>query len=178
MAGRFVPTYAVALAFAGGCSIAFQRNPFVTESALGAEGANAIALSLALATVTTLIAIASTRIIVRRASWAKHLAADLRPNIVDASNGALLFMALASGVTEEIFFRGLLVPALGVVMSSFAFGAVHAFRGRWAWALWATAMGGVLAIIFALSGSLIGPIVAHVAINFTSLRLVRNRDPR
>jgi membrane protease YdiL (CAAX protease family) len=38
-------------------------------------------------------------------------------------------------------------------------------------------MGLAFATIYALTGNLLGPIVAHVAINFANLRYLRDHDP-
>jgi membrane protease YdiL (CAAX protease family) len=115
----------------------------------------------------------------RRAAWAQALHADLRPTVRDASNVTLWALAIASGTAEELLFRGFLVPLVGVVFSSLAFGALHQVRGpaRWGWMGWATVMGFVFATTFGLTGSLVGPIFAHVVINAVNLRLLRDCDP-
>jgi hypothetical protein len=85
-------------------------------------------------------------------------------------------MAVASGIGEELFFRGLLAQTIGIVLSSLAFGVLHQVRGqgRWAWAAWATVLGAMLAVLHAMTGQLVGPIVAHVAINAANLRYLRD----
>ena len=90
-----------------------------------------------------------------------------------------MVMALASGVGEELFFRGCLTPLVGVFLSSAAFGVLHQVRGRarWAWAGWATVMGLAFATIYELTGHLVGPILAHVTINLVNLRYLRDHDP-
>jgi hypothetical protein len=120
-----------------------------------------------------------SRMLTRRAKWARALHAALRPAVRDVDGGTIAVMALASGVGEELFFRGLLVPVVGVVVSSVAFGLLHQVRGpaRWAWAAWAFAMGVLFALVFVITGSLVGAIVAHVAINGANLRFIRDVDP-
>jgi len=73
-------------------------------------------------------------------------------------------------------FRGFLAPLIGVVASSVVFGALHQVRGpaRWGWMAWATVMGLVFASVFAATGSLAGPLVAHAAINHANLRFLRD----
>jgi membrane protease YdiL (CAAX protease family) len=70
----------------------------------------------------------------------------------------------------------LLVPVVGVVISSIAFGALHQIRGpaRWAWMGWAAAMGVLFGGVFVATGSLAGPLVAHMAINHVNLRFLRD----
>ncbi len=96
-----------------------------------------------------------------------------------ANSGTLLALALASALGEEILFRGLLVPLLGVVLSALVFGALHQVRGpgRWAWMGWATVMGLLFGLVLAATGSLVGPIAAHAIINAANLRFLRDNDP-
>jgi hypothetical protein len=86
---------------------------------------------------------------------------------------------VASAAGEELLFRGLLVPVIGVVASSIVFGALHQIRGRarWGWMVWATIMGLLFATVFAATGSLIGPLFAHAAINHSNLRFLRDSQP-
>jgi len=124
------------------------------------------------------VTVRASRIFVKRWGWAKMLHADLRPAVRDAGDGTILVLGVASGVAEELFFRGLLTPALGLVLSSLAFGGLHQLRGRvgWIWAGWATVMGLLFGALFLATGSLVGPIVAHVAINVINLRFLRDTD--
>jgi len=87
-------------------------------------------------------------------------------------------LGIASAVSEELFFRGLLATVIGLVASSLAFGLLHQMRGpaRWAWAAWATVMGLLFGVLFFATGSLLGPMVAHAAINVANLRFIRDTD--
>lgn len=129
-------------------------------------------LTLAAATVT------ATRMFVRRWRWARLLLADLRPVVRGASDAEIVVLGLASGVAEELFFRGLLAPALGLALSSLLFGVIHRLRGRvgWIWATWAGVMGLLFGALFLATGSLLGPLVAHAAINVLNLRYLRDTD--
>lgn len=134
--------------------------------------------SLGLGLVLGILTVRASREFVRRWSWARALHADLRPAVHDTTNATLWVLAIASGVTEELFFRGLLTPALDLVVSSIAFGALHRLRGRagWVWASWASVMGFLFGGLFLLTGSLLGPILAHVMINAMNLRFLRDTD--
>ncbi len=136
------------------------------------------ATSIAVGVVLAVITIHATRSFVSRWGWARMLHTDLRSSVRDAGDGTLLFLGVASGVAEELFFRGLLAPALGLVFSSLAFGALHQLRGRvgWIWASWAAVMGLLFGAIFLATGSLLGPMLAHVAINVVNLRFLRDTD--
>jgi membrane protease YdiL (CAAX protease family) len=142
-------------------------------------------LSVGLGLLVAAATVAATRRLLRTSGWARELAAELRPAIAEAGDGALLALALSSGIGEELLFRGFVVPVLsfdaalggldGVVLAALVFGALHQVRGqsRWAWALWATIMGVAFGLVAMLTGTLLGAVVAHVAINLYNLRLLR-----
>jgi membrane protease YdiL (CAAX protease family) len=157
-------------------------SPLTQEAWLDTSGVEAVVVSLVLGGCIAGITILSSRFIVRRFAWGRALHSSLRPAFADQRDGALVLMAVASGVGEEMFFRGLLAPHVGIVLSSLAFGVLHQVRGqgRWAWAAWATLLGASLATLYALTGQLVGPIVAHVAINAANLRYIRDTsvDPQ
>jgi membrane protease YdiL (CAAX protease family) len=176
---RVLGVYAVALAVCAAIALFLGRNPLAMTPWLDADAAARILLSGALGALVGGLTIAATRLMMRRAAWARALHADLRPVVRRADDATLLTIAVASGVGEEVLFRGLLVPALGIVGSSLVFGVVHQVRGRarWGWMLWAAATGLLFAIVFALTGSLLGPIVGHVLINAVNLRVLRDVSP-
>lgn len=164
----------VALALAA----AAERSPVVVRGWLPVEGAVSHALSAALGLALALGTVRATRSFVRRFRWARALHAGLRPSVRHASGPTLLVLGLTSAVGEELFFRGLLVPAVGLALSSIGFGLLHQLRGRerWAWAGWATVMGLLFGGLFVLTGSLVGPIVAHALINVQNLRFLRDTE--
>ncbi len=151
-----------------------ETDAWVTDLPAWSLHLASIAAGIALAFVT----VRATRLFVDRWGWAKMLHADLRPAVRDAADGTILVLGIASGVAEELFFRGLLAPALGLVLSSVAFGGLHQLRGRvgWIWAGWATVMGLLFGSLFLATGSLLGPIVAHASINVANLRFLRDTD--
>jgi membrane protease YdiL (CAAX protease family) len=163
------------------CAISFARgaNPLVCKSALGASGAASCLLSLGMGLIVGALIVAATPAMVHRWRWASALHVALRPVTEGARGGALFVVAAATAIGEEFFFRGLLVPWIGVVASSVVFAALHQVSGpsRWGWMLWAGTMGVVFALLFVATGSLAGPIVAHVIINHCNLRFLRDHDP-
>jgi membrane protease YdiL (CAAX protease family) len=166
-------------AVAAGISAALGRNPLVCEGWLGLRGVASWLVSAGLGVLLGAFTIAVTPGMVRRWRWARALHLALRPAVHRAGDGALLAVAVASAVGEELLFRGLLVPLVGVVVSSVAFGVLHQIRGRarWGWIGWATAMGLLFGEVFAMTGSLLGPLLAHAAINHANLRFLRDNDP-
>lgn len=86
-------------------------------------------------------------------------------------------LALLSGLGEELFFRGALQPRVGWLWASLLFGAAHLApqRGLWTWSLWALLAGGVLGGLFAGSGDLVAPALAHVVVNGLNLQWLGRR---
>lgn len=89
----------------------------------------------------------------------------------------LIWLGLLPGLSEELLFRGIILPALGLnlgaaIASSLLFGILH-FNGvqQWPYVVWATVVGFVLSYSVLLTGNLLVPIIAHVLINFISSSL-------
>jgi membrane protease YdiL (CAAX protease family) len=131
---------------------------------------------LGLAVATAIIAF--TRVTVPRFGWAQRLHAELRPVARDLTPGQILVVAGLSSLGEELLFRGLLVPLAGVVPAALIFGLAHQIKGpsRWVWTGWATVVGLALGGAFALTGSLIGPLLAHAIVNAANLSYLRDHD--
>lgn len=130
--------------------------------------------------VVAALAIASARVFVARFAWARALHESLAGVVRGSSDTDLVVAALASGIGEELLFRGLLTQTIGLIASSVIFGLLHQVRGpaRFAWAAWAGAMGLLLGGLFVATGSLVGPIVAHVLTNAVNLRFVRDHNAK
>jgi membrane protease YdiL (CAAX protease family) len=174
-----VGAYVAVGVVAAGIAVALGYDPLTCEAWLGTRGAAATLVSLGLGVALGAITIAASRVLVRRTTWARALHAALRPAVCGAATGGLLAVALASAAAEEILFRGLVMPLVGLAISSLMFGTLHQIRGpaRWGWMLWATVMGLVFGAVFAATGSLVGPIVAHAMTNGANLRFLRDNDP-
>jgi membrane protease YdiL (CAAX protease family) len=146
--------------------------------ALDPPARSLLSLSLGLLVASSVVVV--TKILVRRTRWARSLHVELRSMLGSVDAREIVVLAVASGVAEEMFFRGALLPSVGVVVSSLVFGAVHVgrpFRRFMPWTVWATVMGFVFAGIHALTGELLGAVVAHVLINHENLHYLRSHDP-
>jgi len=163
---------AVVLAFVRG------RSPIATTAALPVSPLVGQALSLVLGVVLAVVTISTTRYSVRHWGWARVLHSHLQPAVRSISEKNVVVLGALGGASEELFFRGLLTVTLGLWLSSLVFGLLHQApgRARWIWAAWATVMGFVFGLIFLATGSLLGSIVSHVAINVVNLRFVRDTD--
>ncbi|MCS6901463.1 MAG: CPBP family intramembrane glutamic endopeptidase [Myxococcales bacterium] len=135
----------------------------------------ALSLSVVLGVAFTALVVATTRLFVAHFHWARSLQSELSLSIRDLGLGPLLLLALLASIAEELFFRALLEPAVGLLLSSLFFGLAHRTRSqaRWAWSLWAAAVGLGLGFLFRLTGSLLGPLLAHAAVNTLNLLFLR-----
>ena len=99
-----------------------------------------------------------------------YLAMVLKPLAVPD----LLWLGVLPGLSEELLFRGVMLPAIGldpigIVLSSLCFGVLHMTNvQQWPYAVWATVVGILLAFTMVETGNLFIPIVAHVTTNFIS----------
>lgn len=86
----------------------------------------------------------------------------------------LVWLGVLPGLSEELLFRGVMLPAiglnsLGIAVSAASFGVLHLSNlQQWTYVVWATAIGLVLAIGAVLTGNLLVPIVAHTVTNLVS----------
>jgi len=83
----------------------------------------------------------------------------------------VLLIASLSGVSEELLFRGVLLPEIGLVASSLVFGALHALNA--VYALWAACTGAAFGLLAMERNSLMAPIVAHATYNLGALLALR-----
>jgi membrane protease YdiL (CAAX protease family) len=86
----------------------------------------------------------------------------------------IALISLLAGLGEELLFRGVLQPFIGVVAASLVFGAVHvggrSFVGYGAWAATIGLFFGGLAV---WTGGLTAPVVAHAMYDALALAYVR-----
>jgi membrane protease YdiL (CAAX protease family) len=87
----------------------------------------------------------------------------------------LLLVAFVAGVGEELLFRGVLHPKLGIWGSNILFGLVHCITP--AYAVTAGLIGACLGWLFDASGNLLAPVLAHSVYDFLAF-LVVARDVR
>ncbi|WP_392530504.1 CPBP family intramembrane glutamic endopeptidase [Nostoc sp. C117] len=86
----------------------------------------------------------------------------------------LIWLGLLPGLSEELLFRGVMLPALGfnhlaVVISSLCFGILHLSGSQqWPYVIWATFVGMILGYSALFTGNLLVPIAAHIITNLIS----------
>jgi uncharacterized protein len=89
----------------------------------------------------------------------------------------LIWLGLLPGLSEELLFRGVMLPALGqdltaVILSSLLFGILHlSGLQQWPYVVWATIVGFVLGYSALVTGNLLVPVIAHILTNLVSSSL-------
>lgn len=86
----------------------------------------------------------------------------------------LIWLGLLPGLSEELLFRGVLIPALGsnnfaIIVSSISFGILHlSAPHQWIYVAWATIVGLIFGYSTLITGNLLVAIVAHITTNLLS----------
>lgn len=139
------------------------------------------ALSVALALGFSAVVVALSRLLERRFAWARRVTDELAGVLGPLTRAEIAVYSLASGVAEELFFRGAMQPALGLWLTSLIFGLAHGYLDRRfvPWMVMATAVGFGLGLLARHTGSLLAPILAHFTINYVEFhaldRVARRR---
>ena len=119
-----------------------------------------------------------SRVLVHRFEWARVLHREFHALVHELDSREIFTLAVASSVGEELFFRGALLPVVGIFPSSVLFALLHV-RAQPRFLPW-TAMSFILGLgmgaLFVYLGDLSGPIAAHFVINFFNLHYI-SRHP-
>lgn len=120
-----------------------------------------------------------TRYSVYRFDWAKSLHTEFRGLFGPLRNTDIIIYAGLSAAAEEIFFRGAVQQAVGIVATSLIFGALHIGPGKkfLPWPIQASVMGFAFGALYWLTGDLIAPTAAHFTINYQNLHFINRYDP-
>jgi membrane protease YdiL (CAAX protease family) len=122
----------------------------------------------------------ASRLAVHRFEWARALHRDLRGLLGPLPDSEIVVLSLASSMGEEIFFRGAMMPAAGLLLSSGIFALLHIGpRMRFLpWTISSLVAGIMFGQLFLWSGDLTGAVVAHFTVNFLNLRYLAANDLR
>jgi membrane protease YdiL (CAAX protease family) len=95
---------------------------------------------------------------------------DVSPLFKNIPLGAVVLIAIVSGVAEEIFFRGVLQRQIGLLFSSILFGLAHIWKTTAiVYGVYAAIIGMYFGGLYALTGNLWVPIIAHIINNFVAI---------
>jgi membrane protease YdiL (CAAX protease family) len=128
-----------------------------------------------------LVVVFLSRLLTHRFEWARVLHREFHALVHELNSREIFTLAVASAIGEELFFRGALLPVVGVFPSSVLFALLHV-RAQPRFLPW-TAMSFILGLgmgaMFVHLGDLSGPIAAHFVINFFNLHYIsKNELPR
>jgi uncharacterized protein len=86
----------------------------------------------------------------------------------------IVVISVLAGLGEELLFRGVLQPLIGLPLASLVFGAVHVGgRGFVGYGVWAACIGALFGWLMVETGGLLAPIVAHAVYDALALAYVR-----
>jgi uncharacterized protein len=86
----------------------------------------------------------------------------------------LLWLGLLPGMSEELLFRGVMLPSFGydyfgAIVAAICFGVLHINgRKQWSYGIWAAAIGLSLGLSLLWTNNLLVPIIAHITTNLLS----------
>jgi CAAX protease family protein len=167
---------AVLLAIAGtwsavrGLDLVGAMTPSLTATVIGAAAGLGLAITLPLITASWASRVLVLRGLRRAWDW---LESGLGPSL---GLPEVLVLAICSGISEEIFFRGVLQREVGIVAASALFGLLHPLGV--AYVIWAGTVGAGLGALFVVTGSLAAPAAAHAVYNLLALVYLRRRSTR
>ena len=121
-----------------------------------------------------LAVVALSRVLERAFAWARELGDAMGELLGKLDSRTILVVAVFSALGEEMLFRGLLQPSIGLVWSSLIFGLLHVGPGRRyiPWTVMAVGMGFAFGGMFFYTGNLLAPILAHFTINYFNLHAI------
>jgi len=123
------------------------------------------------------VVIAVSALLTAHTRWGAMLSDALAALLGPLRPRTCWLLAAASGVAEEALFRGALQPQLGLVGASVVFGLAHFAprRDLLPWTLFSLAAGFGLGALYAWTGNLLAPVVAHAGVNAVNLQLIARR---
>jgi membrane protease YdiL (CAAX protease family) len=102
---------------------------------------------------------------------AHELEKAIRETIGPLNISEIITLAILSGFSEELFFRGAVQGQWGIVPATALFAVLHMGPGREfrLWTVFAVIAGVVLGALMIWRGNLLAPAVAHVSVNLVGL---------
>lgn len=172
-------TYAVACAAALavlphlGAPLQAFREPHAGAVLLGRDPVQGLLWGLGLGAVLAGTGQTATRF----TAWGRRLSRVLSRVLGPLHPADALLLSALSGAAEELVFRGILLPYLGLFASSALFGLAHLAPrdGLWPWSVWAAVAGLGLGWCALATGGVLGPMTAHFTANAVGLLLLSER---
>ena len=119
----------------------------------------------------------------RRFEFTRHVYAffddEIFPLLREATVIDIVVLAAVAGFSEELLFRGMLQPRMGLVASSLLFGLLHGPDYKlWPFALWAAVVGAGLGLVYRETNNIAIPMLVHGMYDALALAYIRWTTPR
>ena len=149
-------------------------------AALGTSTPAKLAASPVIGLLFGLAVVFLTRLLTHRFEWARVLHREFHAVVGELSSREMFILAIASAVGEELFFRGALVPQIGVVLGAAVFALLHVRPAArfLPWTVMSFIVGLVMGQMYVSLGDLGGPMVAHFTINLINLNYIARTELR
>jgi hypothetical protein len=119
----------------------------------------------------------ASRELTARTASGRALSDELGRLVGSIGPGRAWLFAAASALGEEMLFRGALQPRVGGLAATLLFAAAHfvPLPGLRVWSLFALVAGAVFGALFAGTGDLLAPLLAHAVVNGLNLAWLGRR---
>jgi membrane protease YdiL (CAAX protease family) len=136
--------------------------------------------SPAIGLLVGLVMVFLSRFATHRLEWARLLHREFHAVVNELTSREIFLLALFSSVGEELFFRGALVPQIGLWGSSLLFAALHVRPSLrfLPWTVMSLIVGLMLGVMYLALGDLGGPITCHFTINLLNLNYISKTELR
>ena len=119
----------------------------------------------------------------RRFEFTRHVYAffddEIFPLLREATVIDIVVLAAVAGFSEELLFRGMLQPRMGIIASSLLFGLLHGPDYKlWPFAVWAAAVGAGLGLVYRETENMAVPMLAHAFYDGLALAYIRWTPPK
>jgi membrane protease YdiL (CAAX protease family) len=152
-----------------------------------------IYLDAALGVGVGVAVVLASNVLDRKAEWARELGREFGRVLGSLSVTDAFLFALASGIGEELLFRGFLQQVFtvvvfegswfsevgaewaGLIAASIIFGLLHMgpnIKKFWPWTVMALVLGAGFGWMYLYTGNVLAPILAHFTVNFFNLQSI------
>jgi membrane protease YdiL (CAAX protease family) len=147
--------------------------------ALRVDDALALAWGLGAAALLGLGVVLGSRWASRRTGWGRRMHGEFHAILGGLDSRSILVLSLLSAGGEEVLFRGVLQPRVGLLVAAVLFAALHfpVRRGLVPWTGFAFVLGLALGALTQGAGSLWPAILLHFLVNYFNLHDIAENPP-
>lgn len=104
---------------------------------------------------------------------------EIFPLLREATVVDVIVLAAVAGFSEELLFRGMLQPRMGLVAASVLFGLLHGPDYKlWPFAVWAACVGAGFGIVYRETENILIPMLVHALYDGVALAYIRWGTPK